>query len=268
MNIRKTISTELKSLKAIAQKANKALKDAPDGALVFCHKNGSVQYYHRLKSNRDSTHGTYIRSKDRAFAEKLAQAEYNRAVLKTTDSQAKLLTGFVNHYIPDPIQKVYLNMPPEKQKLIKPYVPTNEQYAQQWISQKYLGLQFNQDAAIFLTESGEKVRSKSEKMIADKLALMGIPYRYECPLRLNNTTVYPDFTLLNVKTRKVVYYEHFGMMDDPVYCNRAIKKMHDYQMNGFSFDTNLIVTFETKSFPLDLRVVEKMIKNAFASMEA
>ena len=244
MNIRKTISTELKSLKAIAQKANKALKDAPDGALVFCHKNGSVQYYHRLKSNRDSTHGTYIRSKDRAFAEKLAQAD------------------------PDPIQKVYLNMPPEKQKLIKPYVPTNEQYAQQWISQKYLGLQFNQDAAIFLTESGEKVRSKSEKMIADKLALMGIPYKYECPLRLNNTTVYPDFTLLNIKTRKVFYYEHFGMMDDPVYCDRAIKKLHDYQMNGFSLDTNLIVTFETKSQPLDLRVVEKMIKNAFTSTEA
>ena len=141
MNIRKAISNELKSLKAIARKANKALKDAPDGALVFCHKNGSVQYYHRLKSNRDSTHGTYIRKKNIAFAEKLAQAEYNRAVLKTADSQIKLLSGFVNHYIPDPIQKVYLNMPLEKQKLIKPYVPTNEQYAQQWISQKYSGLQ-------------------------------------------------------------------------------------------------------------------------------
>lgn len=268
MNIRQAISNELKSLKAIAQKANKALKDAPDGALVFCHKNGSVQYYHRLKSNRDSTHGTYIRKKNRAVAEKLAQAEYNRAVLKTTESQIKLLKGFVDHYIPDSIQKVYLNMPLEKQKLIKPYVPTNEQYAQQWVSQKYSGLQFNQEAAVFLTESGEKVRSKSEKMIADKLALMGIPYRYECPLRLNNTTVYPDFTLLNVKKRKVVYYEHFGMMDDPVYCNKAIKKLHDYQMNGFSLYTNLIVTFETKSQPLDLRVVEKMIKNAFASMEA
>ena len=268
MNIKKTISAELKSLKAIAQKASKALKDTPDGALVFCRKNGSVQYYHRLKSNRDSTHGTYIRKKNRAFAEKLAQAEYNRAVLKAAENQIKLLTGFADHYIPDPIQKVYLNMPLEKQNLIKPYVPTNEQYAQQWVSQKYTGLKFNQDAAVFLTESGEKVRSKSEKMIADKLALMGIPYRYECPLRLNNTTVYPDFTLLNVKTRKVVYYEHFGMMDDPVYCDRAIKKLHDYQTNGFSFNTNLIVTFETKSQPLDLRVVEKMIKNAFASMEA
>ena len=189
-------------------------------------------------------------------------------VYKAAENQIKLLTGFADHYIPDPIQKVYLNMPLEKQNLIKPYVPTNEQFAQQWVSQKYTGLKFNQDAAVFLTESGEKVRSKSEKMIADKLALMGIPYRYECPLRLNNTTVYPDFTLLNVKTRKVVYYEHFGMMDDPVYCDRAIKKLHDYQTNGFSFNTNLIVTFETKSQPLDLRVVEKMIKNAFASMEA
>ena len=39
-------------------------------------------------------------------------------------------------------------------------------------------------------------------------------------------------------------------------------------INGFSLDTNLIVTFETKSQPLDLRVVEKMIKNAFTSTEA
>ena len=48
----------------------------------------------------------------------------------------------------------------------------------------------------------------------------------------------------------------------------TLHALHDYQMNGFSLNTNLIVTFETKSQPLDLRVVEKMIKNAFASIEA
>ena len=35
-----------------------------------------------------------------------------------------------------------------------------------------------------LTEKGESVKSKSEKIIADKLNMMNIPYCYEVPLYL------------------------------------------------------------------------------------
>lgn len=268
MNINYHLSAELKSLKAISQKARKALKGAPEEALVCSRSNGVVQFYSRNKSDIKATHGTYIKKKDRALAARLAQAEYERSVLQIAEDQIKLLNKFLDNYIADPIQKVYEMMPAEKRKLVKPHILTDEQFANEWIAQKYTGLAFMQGTVIFQTESGENVRSKSEKMIADKLRLLGIPYRYECPLRLNDSkTVYPDFTLLNVKARKVLFYEHFGMMDDPTYAANALSKLHEYQANGLSMGQHFMATFESKTDPLDLKVMERIIRTMFANME-
>ena len=53
-----------------------------------------------------------------------------------------------------------------------------------------------------ITEKGEYVRSKSEKIIADTLTKNNINYVYELPLRLKGYgTVKPDFTVLNKRTR-------------------------------------------------------------------
>lgn len=61
----------------------------------------------------------------------------------------------------------------------------------------------------------ERYRSKSEFLIASALKDAGVPFRYECSLYLNGYgTVYPDFTVLNKRTRRVFYHEHLGMMDD------------------------------------------------------
>ena len=38
------------------------------------------------------------------------------------------------------------------------------------------------------------------------------------------------------------------MMDDPVYCDRAIKKLHDYQMNGFSISPTMVMNLNQMKF--------------------
>lgn len=53
-----------------------------------------------------------------------------------------------------------------------------------------------------IRETDERVRSKSEVIIADILNQEGIPYRYECPLQLKGWgKVYPDFTVLSERER-------------------------------------------------------------------
>ena len=53
--------------------------------------------------------------------------------------------------------------------------------------------------AEFYSNSGVRVRSKSELIIANMLEKYGIPYRYEYPLLLNgNDLVRPDFLCLNI----------------------------------------------------------------------
>ena len=111
------------------------------------------------------------------------------------------------------------------------------------------------------TTNGERVRSKSEVLIADTLKRFGIPYRYEYPLRLKNgITVHPDFLCLNVRTRQEFYWEHFGMMTTPDYAQKAIHKLQQYSDNHLLPAIKLIITMETATSTLNLKYIEQQIK--------
>lgn len=57
------------------------------------------------------------------------------------------------------------------------------------------------------TQKGERVRSKSEKTLADYFYYHGIPYKYECPLLLKGFgIIYPDFTFLTRRSQKEMGY--------------------------------------------------------------
>ena len=115
-----------------------------------------------------------------------------------------------------------------------------------------------------LLQKEERVRSKSEKIIADKLYSLGIPYRYECPLTLaGNIKMYPDFTILRMMTREEVYLEHFGMMDDANYVENVIFKLNTYEKNDIYLGVNLFVTYETSKKPINTMAVDRMLKQLF-----
>ena len=96
----------------------------------------------------------------------------------------------------------------------------DQHYAAQWLKVQYQGLSFTPDAPEYQTALGERVRSKSEVIIADALSRHQIPNRYEYPLKLSKGQqthiIYPDFLCLNIHTRREYIWEHFGMMDDPL----------------------------------------------------
>lgn len=150
---------------------------------------------------------------------------------------------------------------PGRKMLIKPYETSDDEYAENWKNAVYKGKEFAADAPEIYSESGIRVRSKSEKIIADKLSILGIPFRYEYPLKLQGYgVVYPDFFLLNKRTRKEYILEHFGMMDDADYSRNAVKKITLYAKNGYIPGVNLLATFETTDTPFDVRMFEKMME--------
>ncbi len=118
-------------------------------------------------------------------------------------------------------------------------------------------------AGIF-TGKMEPVRLKSELNIANALAVKGIPYKYECPLILKNgTRIHPDFTVLNVKERKQIYWEHRGMMDDKDYATRSVLRIKTYMKNGIVIGDQLIITEETSLNPLGTNEIDAIIKEFF-----
>ena len=102
------------------------------------------------------------------------------------------------------------------------------------------------------TEADIMVRSKSEALIVTAALELQIPFLYEHRLVLPEGIFYPDFMLLNPKTRKVFYLEHFGLMDDDNYARAAYRKLQIFHKNGIRPGDNLICFFEYRNLPLSI----------------
>ena len=135
-----------------------------------------------------------------------------------------------------------------------------DQLLNDWMNEAYKGKEFQEGTMMILSEKGERVRSKSEKILADYFFRNGIPYKYEKPLLLKGYgTVYPDFTLFSPKLRKEIYWEHEGRMDDPVYARSAVKKIYGYEQNGIFEGERLILTYETEETVMNTRDIERKL---------
>ena len=207
---------------------------------------------------------TYIPKKKITLARNLAQRDYDNKLLQEIDSRKKIMNKFLKEYPQTGLENTYEELNEYRKKLIRPIIETDESYAKEWINAPYVRKIIGEDVPVIFTENGERVRSKSEKMIADKLKQLGISYRYEAPLRLGrNLVLHPDFTLLHVKERKEIYYEHFGMMDNPEYVENALKRIEIYEKNGIFPGDKLLFSWETSTVPVNMKVVEGMVKRLF-----
>ena len=162
------------------------------------------------------------------------------------------------------ISKIVSELPKlhtQRQLLVTPVEPIWEKELAKWYDSEYHGKEFYEGTAEIVTEKGERVRSKSEKILADYFYRNNILYQYEKPLYLKGYgTIYPDFTFLSKKTRKEIYWEHEGMMDKPEYAKSAVKKIESYQRNGIHLGERLILTFETELTVLNSQIVEELVE--------
>lgn len=144
----------------------------------------------------------------------------------------------------------------------QPIIETTEVYIAKWQGKEYDGNPYPIQKKHY-TARGEVVRSKSEVEIANFLYFHGIPYRYECPLKLKDghqtVTYYPDFMILDPDTRKVFLLEHLGRMDDPEYVEEQVHKRRVYEENGFFEGENIIYTWETGTQPLTRVQLERKL---------
>ena len=207
----------------------------------------------------------YIPKGNFALVTKLAQKDYDEKVLDVLERKLGLLDAFIEKYKTIEKQDVYENLSEERKSMVEPVLLSDAEFARRWLAVPYKGKGFDAGAPDLRTMNGERVRSKSEVIIADALERSGIPYKYESPRELSDggVRVYPDFTCLNLRTRKEVLWEHLGMMDNPEYASMAVKKISSYLKNGFVLGVNLIVSMECSDKPLNQTEVRKIIQGIF-----
>ena len=236
-----------------------SLKEAPGGGLRIVKRGNSIQYHH--KHDLSVPDGTYLRRKQDPLASILAQKDYDSKLIRELRHEITALDRTLVEYRPERIDEIFINLHDCRKPLIRPVILLDEDYIKRWMSVEYEKKAFEGNTPDYFTANGERVRSKSEILIADALNRCGIPYRYEYPTHIpGNGMVHPDFTCLNVRQRKVCIWEHNGMMSDSTYTDYAVKKIEMYTLAGYSPGDNLILSFETASHPLSSRIIEMNIK--------
>lgn len=250
------------ALAKVRQEIKKEVSHFPEGKLRITHSTKSPQYF--IRSTEKDKEGIYIRKADRELAYQLAQKDYDVSCLNILDEEILKLDSLINIYKHNLYEQELSKLNPMRQKLITPVYKSDEKYVADWLAVEYEGKPFKEDAPEYYTKRGERVRSKSEIMIADALTYCKIPYRYEFPVTMKNgSAVYPDFYCLNVKTREEVIWEHFGLMSNPEYVENAVFKYNSYVANGYEPGRTFVMTFESESNFLSTRTIDSIINQIF-----
>lgn len=261
MDIINTLQMELSKLERICNNTAARLASAPEGALEISKGKRALQY--RLKTSDADSKPTrrYLRADEMNIVQALAQKSYDMRLLHEAERQYNALAFFLKEYDPGILAKIYESLSPERKALVKGAILDDDTFVQRWKAVTYAPGEFSPTDPEFYALRGERVRSKSEKIIADTLLARETPYRYEPPLNIikGQKPWRPDFLVLNKRTRKEYIWEHLGKMDDEDYCKKSIRKLETYLQQGYFIGETLLITMETSEHPLSTRIVDSII---------
>ncbi len=259
-NIYDLIIEREKNLTQEIEKRKKRLNKYPEGDLKIIRNRNSYQYY---KRNKGEPNGEYIHKDKPKTILELAQKRYDVKYISSAEKELKLLHSFLNHYNFNPAG-ISESFPWEIKTKMDIAEMTDEEYAIYWQNIEYKPKGIDEGVPFHITARGEQVRSKAEEMIANALFSRSIPYKYEYPVTLYNGEIrHPDFTILNIHTRKVVLLEHLGKVDDPDYISRNLSKLRDYEKTGIYLGEELLITMETQKMPLNTQNIEDFLDKHF-----
>lgn len=259
--IQKEIELYRMELEALEKQLIKRLESAPNGYIKITGTLKYKYYYWHNSGLENQPNPTYISTGNHELITALIQKSYDKQLLKRVKDELKAINSGADK-ITGNLDEVYNNLTDIRKKYVHPYRLTDELFSAQWLAIPNPGNPTHPEQLILETLNKEKVRSKSERSIANALFRKNIPYKFENPLHIDGYgTYYPDFTILDMKTRSLVYWEHFGRIDDPDYANKAARKLKAFSSKGIVPRKNLIITIESSDCPLDQPVIDKIIKS-------
>lgn len=238
-----------------------AIEKSPAGKLRISACDGIPQWYRIDKNLKE----IFLPRRKIAEVRSLAQKSYDEKIQEEASRLLSVVRRFLKSYNPEVLLEVYDKMHPARQELVTPIRMRDDEYVKQWLAVKYAGRRFDEGSTELYTSLKIRVRSKSEVIIADALTRYGVPYRYEYPYKMKTpkgaSRICPDFTCLNVQTRREFVWEHFGLIDNVEYAQNMVGKMQMYAENGFYEGVNLITTYETAERHLSAPMVSALIEN-------
>lgn len=233
------------------------IESLPKGKII-CTSNGNSYKWYRS----DGHTSVYIPKSERKLAEQLAVKKYLDQQKEDCIQEKCAIDFYLRHHKKSKTQELLIHKA-GYQDLLSAYFKPSSQIMSDWMDAPFEQNPKYPENKIHETSSGNFVRSKSEVLIDMVLYTNKIPFRYECALPLRQYTVYPDFTIMHPKTGKIMYWEHFGKMDDVKYNRKVGERIQTYIENEIIPSIDLITTYETMEHPLTIMEIESIVKKFF-----
>lgn len=239
-----------RELERLLAKVDRELAALPEGQLRFSTISGKTRYY--LANGRAKGKDRYLGEAQRDYVKKLARRRYLSELKASAEQELQAILVFMEALPAVAPEDVHAESRRELRELTPPLVLSDEQFREAWLAEMQEGA------------TGERLRSRIERIIWDAIGRAGLAAVYEPGLYLEGYgRARPDFAILDPRTRKTVYYEHFGMMDDEKYRHHNLPKIAAYHNNGFFDGVNFLMTMEGSETPLDLDEAGKLIAAFF-----
>lgn len=252
-----------KQLTLVEQKGKSTVKGS-----IKCMRKGKNYYYaHQYRDSETKKYVcTYIKTAEVDLARQIAERDYYSHVKKLLLKKKEQLRLLDNEY-DSAINDCYLSLDEGRKKLISPLIGTAEYQLTAWKNEKYdMNLSYP-EGLTRQTDRGERVRSKSEELIANYLYRLRdfVDYKYERPLTLmvngKEEIIYPDFTIINLRTGEIFILEHVSRLDIQSYHDSFVWKHNAYIENGLIQNGTVLYSFESVNNQLNMGAVKKMIKD-------
>ena len=263
LSFEKNLDKEICRLEEVLGKVLEVEIDLPEGSL---NVNGNKAYWYKNGER------TYIPKKYNELAYKLCLNSYIPKLKENVLKRLKILKEYKDFTENNPLVNIENDFNKNKKYYLKPLYKSYKDFSSEWLNENYDRKKLEITPNTLTTNRGDVVRSKSECLIANFLYQRKIAYRYEAAIGLEDVDgfgnkfsrkIYPDFMILHPKTREIIIWEHFGMMDNSDYSRSALLKINNYINNGYIPGINLICTFESLDVNWNGVAINKLIDSLF-----
>lgn len=254
------LNSILRELEERKRRLETELKTAPPGALNIRTQNGKNYYSVRYPKtgNRKKVYRKGI-SGDKQLIRALVRKKYLEQAIEGTQKDIQIIRKALSGYVDTNEESVmmgYLERYPE----LRAHIYGGRQSDREWASDYTPAYGLHGENLKSTSANGIKMRSRGEIIIAGRLDYYHIPYRYEDQYKHPDLDRVPDFKIRRPRDGKIIYWEHFGLVNDDEYMKGTGLKLTEYEVNGIVPWDNLIITYDQIDGGIDVRIIDAMIQ--------
>lgn len=259
--IRLSLEELVRNLNQLKDSYTHELSGCPPGYLLNNRNHGTPHYYHSYYDDNGNWRRIYLRAEDPLIGI-LARKEFLRNCIPAIQKNIQLLKNLLTRYHSlDPAD--IINASKRAYKLLpdKSFFTNQHEYElwqtvenlealtddlieyrcedhREWANREYPKNTYEY-RGLHLTSFGLRVRSRGEIVIAEVAHGLGIPFRYDQIITLDDgSTLSPDFSFED-KDYEEFYIDYCGMMDDPGYVKRHLIRRGHYERNRINEWNNI-----------------------------